>query len=76
MLVLLEILLIVGGYRVVNIQGFSSFYFKEEKWSKMSKNLAYVWLCILVYEKCASIIRDSYDNILENFRKINRADPL
>ena len=37
MLVLLEILLV--GHRVVNIQGFSSF--KEEKWSKMSKNLPF-----------------------------------
>ena len=39
MLVLLEILLV--GHRVVNIQGFSSF--KEEKWSKMSKNLLFYW---------------------------------
>ncbi len=37
MLVLLEILLV--GHRVVNIQGFSSF--KEEKWSKMSKNFIF-----------------------------------
>ena len=37
MLVLLEILLV--GHRVVYIQGFSSF--KEEKWSKMSKNLIF-----------------------------------
>ena len=40
MLVLLEILLL--GHRVVNIQGFSSF--KEEKWSKMSKNFIFVLL--------------------------------
>ena len=52
-------------------RGFQAFTLRKKSGQKC-RRIYYVWLCILVYEKCASIIRDSYDNILENFRKINK----